>query len=170
MRFALVAIVAISCVGIVGCAKKGPKERPPLSPERIDRLHTRFLTLWDSNKDGTVTCSDITAKRRQTFNQLDVDRNNRLSAYEYGRVAFEDKSFRFHDFKTLDENINGSLDFDEFNRVQQNQFVSADKNSDCIISPPEAAESLRDQFRERSGGRGRDGRRGDSQGRPPRQN
>lgn len=171
MRLHTITLITLSAVSVAACGgNRGPRERPPLSPERVERLNDRFVRQWDINKDGLVTCEDIPARRQQVFDQVNADSDNGLSPAEYRQVAFEDKSFLFYSFEYMDENTDGAISLSEFSRIPQNEFNSADKNKDCMISAEEAAESLRDQFRER--GRGREDNRGRGENgrqRPPRQ-
>lgn len=171
MRTYTIALITLSAVSLVACGgNRGPRERPPLSPERVERLNDRYIRLWDANKDGLVTCEDVTVRRMQVFEQVNTDGDIGLSPSEYRQVVFEDKSFLFYRFDYMDKDIDGSISLAEFSRIPQNEFNSADKNKDCMISAAEAAESLRDQFRER--GRGREGenrRNGGGRQRPQRQ-
>lgn len=154
-----VVTALIIAVTLTACAsrRKAP-ERPPLKPEQKQTLYNRLVTRWDFDKDGAVTCNDITVQRRSLFIELDTDNNDLLSVSEYRFARFEDKSYLFYTYQEVDIDKAPGLSFTEFNAVSHSQFVGFDRDKNCTVSIDEASDALRSQLEER-GPKERPGRR-----------
>ncbi len=160
-----IVLALISVCLLAGCAnnRDDRREGPKLSPERKAQLYDRFVRRWDLNADSQVTCEDVNLQRRALFAVLDADSDNQLTSSEYRYVKFEDKSFLFHLFSDVDRDSSGAISLSELNDVKHSQFVSLDKNNDCIISEAEAEVEARERARDgraRPEGGGRGGRGG----------
>lgn len=164
IRFPVTIALALC---ITACASNRRPERPELSPERKQGLYERILNKWDINRDQAVTCDDVIAVRKALFSTLDTDNNEVLSPREYRFAQFEDKSFLFYSFDKVNTTDDTDINFTEFSNVPHSEFAGIDRNKDCTVTVDEAAEALRDEFRERRGrGDRRNGRERD-RNRPP---
>ncbi|MBV1900130.1 MAG: hypothetical protein KUG56_00495, partial [Kordiimonadaceae bacterium] len=76
------------------------------------------------------------------FGKLDKNRNLALSEQEYRRVNFEDKSFVFHQFSSLDSDASGFIDIKEFTQVSHSEFRGLDQDDDCQLGSKDAAYSV----------------------------
>lgn len=174
----LIALTA--SITLTACANKRPDERrgpPPgmqdehLDPERMRALTAHYTERWDSNNDGVATCDDISLTRSRLFRILDENKDGILNSTEYRHAKFEDKSFLFFDFPTVDKDHDGEVSVEELVAVPNSQFLAADKDGDCRISPDEAMLAVRDMQmgteRPQGGERGGKPRRGGPGGPPP---
>lgn len=156
------AIVFTACsLALIACTKKQPDPVETIPTERINQALKRLVTKWDYNNDGQATCADITVLRRQQFSKLDADVNNRLSQKEYRTANFEDKSFVFHDFAKLDEDVSGMIELGEFVAVSHSEFRGLDKDNNCTLGQRDAAYSILADRAQGLGGK----RRGKADGR-----
>lgn len=156
-------ITLLSSLCVVACS--GPDDRrpprPELTPERKAELHERFVDRWDFDGDGAVTCADVAFQRNQLFTLLDTNTDDMLTSGEYRYAKFEDKNFLFHLFTEVDTDGTGTISRSELNAVTHSQFVSLDKNGDCVVNEQEAEAAARERAREnRSEQRGGKGGRG----------
>ena len=163
-----------SALLLTACASKrpddrhGPPQGPAMDPARMEEMVRLYTERWDYNNDGAATCDDINVARSRLFRLLDEDKDGQLTSGEYRHAKFEDKSFLFFDFLRIDTNGDGAVSVDELVAVPNSQFMAADKDHDCRISPNEAMASMREsRMGDRSdGGRGKPGARGGDK--PPR--
>ncbi len=169
-----VALGACASKGPGGPGRGGPPERgammdPAEREQKMEQVYRQFVQRWDYNEDGEATCDDISTQRSRLFRALDEDGNGELTSGEYRHAKFEDKSFMFFDFLRVDTNSTGKVELEEIIAVPHSQFLNADKNKDCSISPDEAMATIRETMMQRGGGEGRPGRggRGGRGGPPP---
>ncbi|WP_417460218.1 hypothetical protein [Kordiimonas sp.] len=175
------ALVLTACANRGSDGPRGPGGRPDMEMDpakmeaRREEMRTRFLTKWDYNEDGAVTCDDITLSRSRLFRLLDENKDGLLVSGEYRHAKFEDKSFLFYDFLGLDKNGDGGIGVDELIAVPHSQFQSMDDDGDCTISPREMMASMREarmdggrggERRGEKGGRGGRGGKGGGRGEP----
>jgi len=169
---ALTAAIALSaCSSGRPDGRRGPPPGGPgmmqgegMDPERMQNLVARYTERWDANNDGIATCDDVNLTRSRLFRILDEDKDGLLTPAEYRHSRFEDKSFMFFDFMTVDKDHDGSVSVEELVAVPNSQFLAADKDNDCRISPEEAMAAMQ-EMRMGNGGpeggrRGKGGRRG----------
>jgi len=167
---ALLAL-ATACL-LAGCASNrgDRRERPEPSPERKTEIYQRFLTLQDTDGDGSVTCADVQRERVLLFSLIDSDDSKNLIRSEYRYAKFEDKSFLFHTFTDVDTDTSGGISLAELSAVSDSQFTAADQDADCVVSKEEAVIAAQDQFQSKPGsnkqpdGRSRQGGRGSERG------
>jgi hypothetical protein len=139
-----------------------------MDPERMQTLVARYTERWDANNDGVATCDDVNLTRSRLFRILDEDKDGVLTPAEYRHSRFEDKSFMFFDFMTVDKDHDGSVSVEELAAVPNSQFLAADKDDNCRISPEEALAAMQEM--QMGGGRPdgrRDGKDGRGGRRPP---
>lgn len=157
------------------CANKGPRgperNRPDMDPEarteRMEHIYKQFVSRWDYNEDGMASCDDIKTQRSRLFKQLDDDKDGTLTSGEYKYAKFEDKSFMFFDFLRVDKNASGVIELDELTEVPHSQFLHADKDGNCTISPPEAMAIVRETMMGSGDERRARGGKGGRAGKPP---
>jgi len=166
-----ILILLSASLALGACASKGPErgarpDRPEIDPEaraeRMEQIYRQFVDRWDYNQDGEATCDDIDTQRSRLFRTLDEDKDGELTSGEYRHAKFEDKSFMFFDFLRVDTNASGRVELEELAAVPHSQFLNADKDDDCSISPPEAMAVVRESMMQ--GGRGGRGGRGGGRG------
>jgi len=138
----LLSLVA-ALIGACASKRGHERQRPQMKPERIERLYAQFVTHWDFNRDKQITCDDINLQRTQLFARLDIDNNGELGSGEYRFAKFEDKSFMFFALDQIDTNASSTITIKEFTAVSHSEFLSIDKNHDCLISKEEAMASKR---------------------------
>lgn len=153
-RFILSAVVALS---VAACASRKGPDRPELSPERKQDLYSRALGKWDINNDNVINCDDINILRTELFATLDTDGNGKLTPQEYRYAQFDDKSYQFYTYSAVNKNNSDGIDFAEFAAIRHSEFAGLDRDRSCIVTVEEAAEALRDLFRERRGSGRRQG-------------
>jgi|GEM_PF-1655436 len=145
---------------------------PEAHAERVEQVYRQYVERWDYNQDGEATCDDIELQRSRLFRMLDEDKDGKLTSSEYRHAKFEDKSFMFFDFLRVDTNGRGAVELEELVAVPHSQFLNADENGDCYISPPEAMAMVRQSQMGAGGGDGRGpggpGGKGGQGGRAPR--
>jgi len=181
----IVALTAV--IALTACASKHPDKRggpPPgspgmmqgrgMDPERMKALVARYTERWDTDRDGVATCDDVNLARSRLFRVLDEDKDGFLNSGEYRHAKFEDKSFLFFDFLTVDKDHDGAVSVEELVAVPNSQFLAADRDKDCRIAPEEAMAALQDMQMgmghrggDHEGGRGGKRGRGGPVGGPP---
>lgn len=154
-KFRTILFLASFCLLITACSKKAPDPVAEIPPELIEKALRDFTALWDLNEDGAATCADIAVLRERQFKRLDKDGDQTLDALEYRAINFEDTSFVFYEFSTLDTDQSGSLGLAELSAVSHNLFRSTDKNGDCAITYSDAAYIVLNNRRNGIGGRER---------------
>ncbi len=167
---------AFSLSACAGGPERGRPGGPPqtdMNPEshaeRVQQVYSQFVSRWDYNQDGEATCDDISVQRSRLFRVLDENKDGKLVSGEYRHAKFEDKSFMFFDFLRVDTNDTGAVELEELVAVPHSQFLNADRDGDCYISPPEAMAMVRQSQMGAGGGEGRGpGGRGGQGGRAPR--
>ena len=147
-KIRLTATILLS-LSLVACATNKRRERSEMPPERKQDLYERMITRWDVNHDGAATCADVVAMREELFIRLDTNNDKTLSPQEYRFAQFEDKSFLFYPYDTINTDDTAAISFAEFSAVPHSEFSGMDRDKNCTVSVDEAAESLRNQFRNR---------------------
>ncbi len=69
---------------ILGASGVAVAQNPP-AREQPNRGVERFLTIYDTNGDGTVTQAEITAEQNRILGAVDVDGDGKLSVAEFRR-------------------------------------------------------------------------------------
>ncbi len=69
---------------ILGAADAATAQSPP-PRDQPNRLVERFLTIYDTNGDGTVSQTEIVAEQKRIFAAADVDGDGKLSDAEFRR-------------------------------------------------------------------------------------
>ncbi len=140
-----------------------------MDPGRMEQMVSRYIERWDYNNDGAATCDDINVSRSRLFRLLDEDKDGLLASGEYRHAKFEDKSFLFFDFIRVDANGDSRVSVEELVAVPNSQFLAADKDHDCRISPQEAVGAMHDmQMGKRPADPGKASKRGERVDRRPR--
>ncbi|SDE50380.1 hypothetical protein [Kordiimonas lacus] len=171
-------IIFGAAFGLGACAsgpdrgRGGPPQmdmNPEAHAERVQQVYRQYVERWDYNGDGEATCEDINVQRSRLFRVLDENKDGKLVSGEYRHAKFEDKSFMFFDFLRVDTNGTAAVELEELVAVPHSQFLNADNDGDCYISPPEAMAMMRDMQMGAGGAEGRGpGGRGGKGGRAPR--
>lgn len=84
----------------------------------------------DINKDGEVTEFEYRQFMEAAFNNLDTDRNRRLSRAEASKVLTAEQ------FASVDTDRNGEIGPDEFMNQAMRDFRRADHNADGSLRYP----------------------------------
>jgi len=137
--FRTLLILAVSSLLLVACAKKTPDPTADIPPDLVNKALRDFTQRWDLDGDGKATCGDIALLRERQFMRLDSNRDGRLSPLEYRAINFEDNSFVFFEFKTVDIDQTASIELAEFSAVSHSLFRGTDKDNDCVIGYRDAA-------------------------------
>ncbi|MFC4347891.1 hypothetical protein ACFO5Q_08555 [Kordiimonas lipolytica] len=116
---------------------------PEAHAERVEQVYRLYVERWDYNGDGEATCDDINVQRSRLFRMLDQNKDGKLVSGEYRHAKFEDKSFMFFDFLRVDTNGTGAVELEEMEAVPHSQFLNADGDGNCTISPHEAMAMVR---------------------------
>ena len=90
---------------IFGAADAATAQSPP-PRDQPNHLVERFLTIYDTNGDGTVSQTEIAAEQKRIFAASDFDGDGKLSVAE-----IQAPSKRW--FKRYDKNGNGIMEADE---------------------------------------------------------
>ena len=169
---ASIFLILIVSMTITACA--GKPDRPGFAgngagrmpSERIDAIRETMLARFDADGDGAMTCADVTTARSELFVKLDTDGDDSLSPKEYGAVSFEDRSFRFFEWNTVDSDRSGGISLAEFKAVPASRFSNIDTDDNCIVTTEEIVAFAREQM---AGGNPTGGQRpGGTGGRRPR--
>lgn len=120
---------------------------------------SRFIRFMDTNEDGKVTLSEITAEQKRLIVAVDVDGDGKLSAKEFrrrGRMFMRMRATTLFDL--MDTNGDKVLTADEITKPSARWFARYDANGDgALVSEEMPARRF-----------GRRGRRGQRRGAPRR--
>lgn len=139
-----------------GAKQQAPKPasaKPVARTEYIKNIDGRFSAI-DTNKDGSISASELQAMQSQTleraavvqqrrldaqFNKLDTDKSGQLSLAEFRAAARGASAAVTPDqlLAKLDLNKNGKVELEEYRAPSLAQFDKADSNRDGSVSPAE---------------------------------
>ena len=126
---------------LAGNAAPPPAERPPARspglrpPVQDPQLRAAFDRI-DRDRDGFITAAELDAARLETFQQMDINGDNRLTREEMVAARGEAAGARFAE---LDADKNGFVTRREFLDAGRAIFRAADANGDGKLSFEEFA-------------------------------
>lgn len=110
-----------------------------VSANNFESGKSLFMTQWDINGDGQVTCIDAAHKQEQKFNKADLNNNGSLDIEEFKQAPWSNTAFAEEHITLFDQDRNGKVSSKEFSERPNTEFAAIDRNQNCIISDREIA-------------------------------
>ncbi len=105
-----------------------------------------MMRKYDTDKDGSITHEEFSAKRRADFDRTDEDGDGRLNSEEYALEfgnRLDEKIEKTREkklkrakkrFGVMDKDENGGISFEEYQVSGQKMFSRHDTNEDGVVS------------------------------------
>ncbi len=129
--------------------------------ERFEEAKSRLINLWDTDRNGVITCSDVERRKILQFGVSDENNNELLEVDEVKKAPWGSRAFPIEFLNSYDLNNDGEVDLQEFIDKPDDTFQRMDNNQDCTVSEKEIETFLKER-------RPRDGGVRGPGGRPPR--
>lgn len=145
---------AAALATLIGATASMAQGQAPGEPP--NRRVERFLTIYDTNGDGTVSQAEIAAEQKRIFGAVDVDGDGKLSVAEFrrqGRLIMRTGGATLFDM--LDVNGDRQVTVEELNGPKARWLERYNTDGKAGLGAEELATALR----HRGGRRARHGRR-----------
>ncbi|MBI4723495.1 MAG: histidine kinase [Rhodomicrobium sp.] len=129
----------IACAGAAGCGGA------PGLREGVDGAFIRAAPTWDLNHDGNVTCEEWRAYAAGLFKEADLNRDGKLDASEFGRLAKTDRLFELANFQYYNSNNQGYVTLTDFTERPNPAFQELDKERRCVLNTPQLRAATSDE-------------------------
>jgi len=127
---------------------QAPTAQGQMPGERPNHRVERFLTIYDTNGDGTVSQAEIAAEQKRIFGAVDVDGDGKLSVAEFrrrGSLIMRTGGATLFDM--LDVNGDRQVSVDELNGPKARWLERYDTDGKDGLGAEELATALRSRGR-----------------------